>query len=320
MKPEVYQQKILEGGELCREEALALWDAPAEELCSGADAIRRHFCQNRFDLCAIINAKSGRCPENCKFCAQSTFYETGAGEYPLLSGKEILREAEAHEEQGVLRFSLVTSGKRLTVPEVTAIAQVVRKMRRETGISPCASLGLLSREEFALLKEAGLERVHNNLETSRRYFPEVCSTHTYDDKLQAIRNAQAAGLEVCSGGILGMGETVEDRVDMALELRRLGIRSVPLNLLNPIPGTPFAGRRPLPAEEMRKSVALFRWILPRAEIRLAGGRGLLPDKGRACFASGANAAITGDMLTTAGITVETDRKMLREMGFEVKRA
>ena len=193
-------------------------------------------------------------------------------------------------------------------------------MRRETGISPCASLGLLSREEFTLLKEAGLERVHNNLETSRRYFPEVCSTHTYDDKLQAIRNAQAAGLEVCSGGILGMGETVEDRVDMALELRRLGIRSVPLNLLNPIPGTPFAGRRPLPAEEMRKSAALFRWILPRAEIRLAGGRGLLPDKGRACFASGANAAITGDMLTTAGITVETDRKMLREMGFEVKRA
>ncbi len=181
----------------------------------------------------------------------------------------------------MLRFSLVTSGKRLTAPEVEAIAQVVRKMRRETGISPCASLGLLSREEFALLKEAGLERVHNNLETSRRYFPEVCSTHTYDDKLQVIRNAQAAGLEVCSGGILGMGETVEDRVDMALELRRLGIRSVPLNLLNPVPGTPFAGRRPLPAEEMRKSVALFRWILPRAEIRLAGGRGLLPDKGRA---------------------------------------
>ena len=159
--------------------------------------------------------------------------------------------------------------------------------------------------------------MHNNLETSRNHFPEICTTHTFDDKVAAIRAAQAAGLTVCSGGIMGMGETKEDRIDMALTLRELGIGSVPVNLLNPIPGTPLERQKPLTADDMRRIVAVYRFLLPDAFIRLAGGRGLLADKGKGCFQSGANAAITGDMLTTAGITVETDKELLKELGYEV---
>ena len=163
--------------------------------------------------------------------------------------------------------------------------------------------------------KAGAERVHNNLESSRRYFPEVCTTHTYDDKIAALRAAQAAGLSVCSGGIMGLGETMEDRIDMVLTARELGVRSIPVNMLNPIPGTPYEHNERLKPEDMQRIVAVFRFLVPDASIRLAGGRGLLPDKGRACFCSGANAAISGDMLTTSGITIETDMQMLRELGY-----
>ena len=163
-----------------------------------------------------------------------------------------------------------------------------------------------------------MSRVHNNLETSERNFPNICTTHTFQDKVRAIRAAQAAGLSVCSGGIMGLGETVEDRIDMALSLRELGIKSVPVNMLNPIPGTPFEKNERLTNEDMRRIVAVYRFILPDASIRLAGGRGLLPDKGKGCFSSGANAAISGDMLTTAGITVQTDLALLKELGYEVK--
>ena len=163
-----------------------------------------------------------------------------------------------------------------------------------------------------------MTRVHNNLETSRKNFPNICTTHTFDDKIQAIRAAQAAGLSVCSGGIVGLGETVEDRIDMAFSLRELGIRSVPVNMLNPIPNTPFGNNEKLREADMRRIVAVYRFILPTASIRLAGGRGLLPDKGKSCFNSGANAAISGDMLTTAGITIKTDMKLLNELGYEAK--
>ncbi len=308
--------QVLEGHQVTREEALWLYEQPLEELCSCADQIRRRFCSNQFDLCTIINGKSGRCSENCKFCAQSMHNHTGASEYPLLPDEEILEQAQINHQQGVLRYSIVTSGKRLSPREVDDMCRVIRRIRREVGISVCVSFGLLNEEQFRKLKEAGVTRVHNNLETSRRNFPNICTSHTFEEKIQAIKDAQAAGLSVCSGGIMGLGETPEDRIDMALTLRQLGIKSVPVNMLNPIPGTPLAGQEKLTQQDMQRIVAVYRFILPSASIRLAGGRGLLPDKGKSCFTSGANAAISGDMLTTAGITVKTDMELLKELGYE----
>lgn len=313
------RDRVLNGDQITREQALALYAQPLEPLCAAADDIRRAFCTDAFDLCTIINGKSGKCSENCKFCAQSAHNHTGASVYPLLSAEEIVAEARKNDAQGVVRYSIVTSGKRLSDDEVDAMCQAVRQIRSETGIAVCVSFGLLSQAQYERLRDAGVTRVHNNLETSRRNFPNICTTHTYDDKIAAIRAAQAAGLTVCSGGIMGLGETVEDRIDMALTLRELDIHSVPVNVLNPIPGTPLEHNTPLTEDEVRRIVAVYRFLLPDASIRLAGGRGLLPDKGRACFLSGANAAISGDMLTTAGITVETDRKLLHELGYEVKR-
>ena len=233
--------------------------------------------------------------------------------------EEIVEQARENDQKGVLRYSIVTSGKRLTDPEIDQMCEAVKKIRAQTEIAVCVSFGLLNEAQYRRLKAAGVTRAHNNLETSRRNFPNICTTHTFEDKIQAIEAAQAAGLFVCSGGIMGLGETVEDRIDMALTLRELRIKSVPVNMLNPIPGTPFGENERLSVEDMRRIVAVYRFILPDAAIRLAGGRGLMEDKGKGCFQSGANAAISGDMLTTAGITVETDLKLLRELGYEVRR-
>ena len=312
------EQKVLQGEAITREEALWLYHQPLEELCAAADRLRQQFRGNTFDLCTIINAKSGLCPEDCRFCAQSAHNHTGAEVYPLLSQETIVQEALKNQAQGVLRFSIVTSGKRLSQEEVEVLCRVIQRIRQVCSISLCGSFGLLNETQYAMLKKAGISRIHNNLETSRRNFPNICTTHTFDDKVAAIRAAQAAGLTVCSGGIMGLGETEEDRIDMALTLRELGIKSVPLNLLNPIPGTPMEGNKRLSSDDMRRIAAVYRFLLPDASIRLAGGRGLLPDKGAGCFRSGANAAISGDMLTTAGITVETDLALLDKLGYEVK--
>ena len=310
--------KVLSNEQITKEEALFLYGQPLSKLCGSADKIRQHFCDSQFDICTIINAKSGRCSENCRFCAQSAHNHTCVAAYPLLSKEEIVAQAEINYEQGVLRYSIVTSGKRLSDAEVDAMYGVVREIREKVGISVCVSFGLLDEQQFRKLKEAGVTRVHNNLETSRRFFPNICTTHRFDDKIQAIQAAQSSGLSVCSGGIMGLGETVEDRIDMAFSLRELGVLSVPVNMLNPIPGTPLENNERLTEEDMCRIVAVYRFILPKAFIRLAGGRGLLPDKGKSCFISGANAAISGDMLTTAGITTKTDMALLKELGYEVK--
>lgn len=315
---ETFTQQVLVGRELTSQEAQELYSQPLEDLCQAANEIRRHFCGWRFDLCTIFNGKSGRCSEDCRFCAQSARHHTGAAEYPLLSPKALAAPAKVNADQGVLRYSIVTSGKRLSEAEVDCLCEAICLIRAESNISVCVSAGLLKEAQYRQLKQAGADRVHNNLETSRRYFPSVCTTHTFDDKLRAIWAARAAGLTVCSGGIMGLGETVKDRIDMALTLRDLGIQSVPINLLNPIPGTPLEENQRLTTEDMRRIVAVYRFLLPEASIRLAGGRGLLEDKGLSCFRSGANAAISGDMLTTAGITVETDLQMLEELGYEVR--
>ena len=317
---EEMKDKILRGKWIGREEALRLAEEPLEELRQAADEIRRKVCGNGFDLCTIVNAKCGRCSEDCRYCAQSAHYRTACEEsYPLLSTQELLEDARRNAQQGVLRYSIVTSGRRLSEEEVEQACESIRRIRAEVPIEVCVSFGLLDEVQFRKIKAAGASRVHCNLESSARYFPSVCTTHTYEEKIRTLQAAKRAGLSICSGGILGLGETMEDRIDMVLTARELGVKSIPVNLLNPIPGTPYENRVPLDNEEACRCVALFRFLIPDASIRLAGGRGLLGDKGEACFLSGANAAISGDMLTTAGITVETDMELLRSSGFEVKR-
>lgn len=317
---EEMKDKILRGKWIGREEALRLAEEPLEELRQAADEIRRKVCGNGFDLCTIVNAKCGRCSEDCRYCAQSAHYRTACEEsYPLLSTQELLEDARSNAQQGVLRYSIVTSGRRLSEEEVEQACESIRRIRAEVPIEVCVSFGLLDEVQFRKIKAAGASRVHCNLESSARYFPSVCTTHTYEEKIRTLQAAKRAGLSICSGGILGLGETMEDRIDMVLTARELGVKSIPVNLLNPIPGTPYENRVPLDNEEACRCVALFRFLIPDASIRLAGGRGLLGDKGEACFLSGANAAISGDMLTTAGITVETDMELLRSSGFEVKR-
>ena len=310
---------IKNGKAISREEAIYLTGIDTDKLADGADIIRKHFCGNSFDMCTIINGKSGRCSENCKYCAQSSHFATCSDEYPLLPTEKILEEALYNDEKGVLRYSVVTSGKRLSGAELDAVCESYRAIRKSCGIKLCASHGLLDYNDFVKLREAGVTRYHNNLETSRRKFPDICTTHSFDDKIRTIKAAQKAGIEVCSGGIIGMGETALDRIDMAFELKALGINSVPVNILNPIKGTPLGDQSVLPYDEIRKTVSIFRFILPKASIRLAGGRGHIPDKGRELFKSGANAAISGDMLTTSGICIDDDMKMLRELGYEVKK-
>ncbi len=317
---EEMKDKILLGKWIGREEALRLAEEPLEELRQAADEIRRKVCGSGFDLCTIVNAKCGRCSEDCRYCAQSAHYRTACEEsYPLLSTQELLEDARRNAQQGVLRYSIVTSGRRLSEEEVEQACESIHRIRAEVPIEVCVSFGLLDEVQFRKIKAAGASRVHCNLESSARYFPSVCTTHTYEEKIRTLQAAKRAGLSICSGGILGLGETMVDRIDMVLTARELGVKSIPVNLLNPIPGTPYENRVPLDNEEACRCVALFRFLIPDASIRLAGGRGLLGDKGEACFLSGANAAISGDMLTTAGITVETDMELLRSSGFEVKR-
>ena len=313
------KKKILEGHLIDKESALALSRFPTDVLCRAADEIRAHFCKDSFDICTIINAKSGKCSEDCKYCSQSSSYKCACLEYPLLGESEILKEAFYNEGKGILRYSIVTSGKRLSAAEINLLCEVYKKLTEKTSLSLCASHGLLEYEDFVKLEKAGVKRYHNNLETSRRNFPNICTTHSYDDKIRTIKAAQKAGLSVCSGGIMGLGENTEDRIDMALDLRSLSIKSIPLNFLNPIKGTPFENMPQIPQEEARQISALFRFILPDAAIRLAGGRRLMTDFGRSVFAGGANAAISGDMLTTTGTGIDSDIKMIKELGFEVRK-
>ena len=306
---EELKQKVLEGYKVNKQEALALAELPVEELCVAADEIRQRFCGNSF----------GKCSENCKYCAQSSFYHTNVESYPLLKTEELLKQAQYNSERGVPRYSIVTSGKKLSSKEVEQVCESIRVIKQNVDISVCVSFGLLEEAEFRKVKEAGAVRVHNNLEASEGYFPKVCTTHTQQDKIDALKAARNAGLSICSGGIMGLGETMEDRIDLAITLRDLEVSSVPINMLNPISGTPYEHNSRLTVEDMCQIIAIFRFILPTAFIRLAGGRGLMKDQGRKCFQSGANAAITGDMLTTTGITIKQDFQMLQELGYEVKK-
>lgn len=298
--------KIIDGYEITKEEALELYDAPLDELKESASKITSHFFKEAIELCCISNGKCGKCSENCKFCSQSRYYNTEIQQSVLKSVDEFFKEAQANDKRGVHRFSIVTAGVRLSKAELKTIAQAYKKISSELKISCCGSLGLLDYDDFVMLKESGLKRYHNNLETSPNFFKEICTTHTMKQKEDTIALAKKAGLEICSGCILGMGESVEDRIDIALELRKLQVDSTPINILNPIKGTPLENRPTVHPDEVRRTIALFRHVLPKTVLRLAGGRLIIQKYFTDLYKYGINAEITGDMLTTAGLTVADD--------------
>lgn len=316
VNPLALADEIIAGKRLSRNDNLSEFlQMDLSALRRGANRIRKALCGNVFEFCGIINAISGKCGEDCRFCAQSCCYHTSAEEYDILSLEEIAHDAKKYETSGVGRYSIVTAGRGLHGKDFLQALCIYRKLHGSTSLSLCASHGLQTEEEFRKLKAAGVTRYHANLETSARYFPQICSTHTYQDKIENILRARRAGLSVCSGGIIGMGETPEDRLNMAISLAELHITSIPINLFTPIEGTPLAKTPPISQEDALRTVAFFRYLNPTAQIRMAAGRRRFADSGAAFFCSGANAAITGNMLTTAGTSAAEDCLMVKRLGF-----
>lgn len=313
---EILKEKILNGGQISREETILLGNiADKQALYLAAGEIRDKLVGKRFDTCSIINARSGRCSENCKWCAQSAVFKTNIEEYELIDEQTCLDLAELNAEYGVDKFSFVTSGRALSDKNLDRICEYACKIRAHADIHLCASMGLLKKNQLQKLLDAGIKRYHCNLETSPEYFSALCTTHTTTDKIETIRAAQEIGMEVCSGGIIGMGENMEDRIDLAFTLKELGIKSVPINVLNPIPGTPLENALPLSDEEVLTTIALFRFILPDAYLRFAGGRMLIAHIETKAIQAGINAAIVGDLLTTVGSKVKEDMEKVKKMGF-----
>lgn len=312
------KDKVLNGYKVTKEDAMNLIDVPLDDLTSAANEIRKSFCQNRFDACMIINVKSGRCSENCKFCAQSNHYDTDIEIYPLLSKEELKERSLAIYNFGFNRISYVSSGRKVTQNDFETLSSLIDELKEECNdIKICVSLGLLTNDQISALNDAGVDRIHNNLESSRNYFKEICTTHSYDEKLETLNQIEKENIMICSGGIFGMGESFEDRIDLALQLREFNVKSIPINVLNPIKGTPVENNEILSNDETCRIIAIFRFINPDAYIRMAGGRALLGDNGRKAFQSGANAGILGNMLTTLGVEMEDDLKLLDELGFEI---
>lgn len=312
-------EEIIAGRRLTRQDDLKEFlTCDLKALCQGADRIRAHLVGDKVDLCSIINGRSGRCPEDCKYCAQSAHHHTDCEVYDFLPEEDILAACKLNEREGVDRFSIVTAGRAPTKADFQKAVHAFQTMRDTCKIDLCASMGFLTAEQLHQLHEAGVTSYHHNIETSRRNFPNICTTHTYEQKIETLKLVKAEGMCACSGGIIGMGETWEDRLDMAVSLAELGIDSIPLNALMPIPGTPLEHLPQLTEEDILRTIAFFRYINPEANIRLAAGRALLTNDGELAFQSGASATITGNMLTTAACaTIRSDKQMLERLGRDV---
>ncbi len=312
-------RKVLNGDSISREDAMVIASVSHNEIFDlfyAANRIRTQFRGDNVDLCAIINAKSGACPEDCSYCAQSRGNPAGIKTFLLVEKKIVLDRAKEAKSGGAKRFCIVTSGKKASGRELEEIAGMIAGIQA-LGLLPCATLGLLAREELEELKNAGLERYHHNLETSERFFPEICSTHTYRDKIETMKSVKSAGLSLCSGGIFGLGEQWEDRIDMAFTLREIGPDSVPVNFLIPVKGTGLGERRYLEPFEALKIISLYRFILPDKEIRVCGGRmQTLGEFNSFVFFAGADGLLVGNYLTTHGRKFEDDLEIIREYGLD----
>lgn len=308
--------KVLSGHDISEEEAYSLETvADTDQLCDAARKVTDTFVTNDFDSCSIINVRSGRCPENCKWCAQSAHYDTGCGVHGVLPLEKCVAAAKINHDNGVKRFSLVAAGRASSGRDFDGICSALEAIRDQVGISTCASLGLLTRDEFRRLRQAGVCRYHCNLETAPSLFPNLCSTHSIEDKIKTIEDARAEGMEICSGGIIGMGETERQRIEFALALREISPVSIPLNILCPIKGTPLESQPSLTEEEVLRAVAILRIVNPKAEIRFAGGRSKLSrDTQLKALRIGVNAGVVGDLLTTIGSNVAQDKQLVAEAG------
>ncbi len=316
-------QHVLDGQLISREEARELFDLERREeifeLLTWANRVREQFKGNKVHLCSIVNIKAGGCAENCRFCAQSAAYQTESPRYGLIDEVPVQAAAEEAHAHGVTALGIVAAWRGLE--EGAALDRIcgqIEALKKQGKARPDASLGIISNPRVAeRLKAAGLECYNHNLETSRRFFPTVCSTHTYDERVQTIRLLKQAGIKICCGGILGMGETREDRCELAFALKELGVQVVPINVLNPIPGTPFSANQPLPPLEILKTIACFRLVLPKQEIILAGGRTInLRDLQSLVFMAGASGLMVGNYLTTLNQPVKQDLQMLKDLGLD----
>ena len=315
--------RIMAGGSVDRDEALWMFQlesqADVTDLMSAANRLREHFKGNKIHLCSIVNAKAGGCSENCKFCSQSAAYTTESPRYGFIDPEPVSEASKEAEQNNVTAVGLVAAWKGLREgPVLDEVCDRIREMAADGKVRPDASLGLIDSQQVAdRLKDAGLACYGHNLESSRRFFPEHCTTHTFEDRLQTIKYLKNAGIKICSGGIIGMGETREDRCDMAMQLREIGASVVPVNFLNPIEGTPYETMKPLAPMEILKTIACFRFILPQQEIMVAGGRTVnLRDLQSMVFMAGASALMVGNYLTTLNQPAEQDLQMLKDLGLD----
>lgn len=309
-------EKIEKGQQLVFDEALELAEtADLDELCLAADTLRRHIQGDHFNLCSIINARSGNCSEDCRYCAQSSRYHTDIDVYEQIGRDTALSQAKENDAYGIKRLSLVTAGRKIELEQFSGFGDLYDAMAKETQLRFCASMGFLTSEVASELVACGVSKYHCNLEACQEFFPTICTSHTWEEKVKTLIVARSAGMSLCSGGIIGMGETLRQRLQLAFELQALGVLSIPVNILTPIDSTPFESIEPISFNDVLRCVALFRFINPKAVIRIAGGRGRFGDSQYKLFAAGANGAIVGNYLTTTGGSVEHDISEFRKLGF-----
>lgn len=315
-----YAEKALAAGGLSKEEAVELLKLGEDELFAGATELREHFFGKGIEACYIINAKSGNCNMNCRFCSQSGFNSTQIERYPFKSSEELENIVDAWQPYPVGRCGIVTSGGALTDADVEKLAQFIERHMASGKPRPriCGSLGRLKDHALARLKRAGLTRLHHNLETNEAFYPNVCTTQQWRDRLDTVHQAQAHGLSVCCGGLFGLGESWEDRIQFAIELRQEGICHVPINFLYPHPGTPLAQQPVMGPDEALRIISLFRHMMPSATLRICGGRvSVLKERQYEMFSAGANAFMTGNYLTIPGAGIEADMAQLEKLGLHL---
>ena len=317
------RDEAMSGKGISPADALAVLRLPREEMWRLLDvtaAVRRHFKGDGIRLCSIVNAKSGLCSEDCSFCSQSSRSKAEIAKYALIDEDKIVAAARDAKERGAREFSVVTSGMAMrNRKELVRVGNAVERIRDEVGLETCVSLGTISAENIAYLLSRGLRSVHHNLETSRSFFPSMCTTHDYEEDVRAVRSAKAAGAWVCCGGIFGIGETDENRVELSMTLRELDVDSIPVNFLNPVPGTPLEGRRELTPFLCIKIIAMLRLCHPGREIIVCGGREVnLRDLQALMFAAGATGTMAGNYLTTSGRPAEDDVRMIRDLGLTLR--